>query len=57
MAAVFIYTKLWAGRTFFLVTIGFVGVDVFVFVNIIFVVVVGQLEKIRLYGWQFSSRL
>ena len=40
MAAELIYTQLWACRTFVLVTIGFVGVAEFVFVNIRFVVVV-----------------
>ena len=34
LAAVLIYTQLWAGRRFVLVTIGFVGVAVFVFVSI-----------------------
>ena len=41
MAAVFIYTQLQAGRRFVLVTIGFVMVAVFLFVNIRFVAVVG----------------
>ena len=40
MAAVFIYTLLWADRRFDLVAIGFVGVAVFVFVNFRFVAVV-----------------
>ena len=40
MAAVFIYTQLWAGRRFALVTFGVVRVAVFLFVNIIFVLVV-----------------
>ena len=41
MAAELIYTQLWAGHRFVLVTIGFVGVAVFVYVNIRFEAVLG----------------
>ena len=34
VAAELVYTQLWSGRRFALVTIGFVGVAVFVFLNI-----------------------